>query len=231
MSNMAVSASGAPLFSEKFSEAEWLKLKGGYQLGELTMPCCGAPAVPKTSANGLQFFAHHSDECSSSPESIWHVPAKNVLVEELLELNVSPYLEKSGGKGRSTWKADVYFSCDHRDIAIEVQHSYQPLTEYLRRQERYVQDGIECYWLVYPEKYLALNKSLGKRRIKTEFEGKIPASGVMPCIPELPLVCLDSSEMGWVIRGAAFFRTTASDWLKSLLERRFVFCDGNWVIS
>lgn len=54
------------------SSAEWMRLQEGYRLGEFLMPCCDAPAVPKTSPLGLQFFAHAAGQCGGAPESIWH---------------------------------------------------------------------------------------------------------------------------------------------------------------
>lgn len=229
MSTMAVSARGVPLFSESFNEDEWVKLKSEYQVGDITMLCCGAPAVPKTSANGLQFFAHYSDECSTAPESVWHVATKELIARELLKLGVTPYLEKPIPGKTPACKADVYFEFHNRKIAVEVQHSYQTLSEYFGRQTRYVQHKLECYWVVYPNKYMTLAKSLVKYRIKTEFGGSLPPNG-SPCVPDLPIVYFSSSEAEKFIGGAGFFRSTMTDWLKSLLDRRFVFQDGIWVI-
>lgn len=37
---------------------QWLALQVNYQVGELLMLCCSAPAIPKISPNGYPFFAH-----------------------------------------------------------------------------------------------------------------------------------------------------------------------------
>ena len=44
----------------RMSQAQWLGLQRNYHVGDLLMPCCNAPAVPKISANGHPFFAHLS---------------------------------------------------------------------------------------------------------------------------------------------------------------------------
>lgn len=61
------------------------------------MPCCRSRAVLKTSINGLQFFAHHSDECATAPETIWHFQAKDLLYGTLGAFGVDPKTEVSGG--------------------------------------------------------------------------------------------------------------------------------------
>ena len=154
MSEFAIRKSGIPLFPDELTEIEWTTLKESYAVGDIIMPCCGAAAIPKTSPNGLPFFSHHTDECSTSPESVWHVATKELIARYLTALNIEPYLEKQGGGG--TWKADVHFTHEGRNIAIEVQHSHQTLQDYLTRQKRYELDGVECYWLLYPKRYMTL---------------------------------------------------------------------------
>lgn len=72
MTQSAWTRDGRPVDAATISTSEWETLKQHAQLGDFVMPCCRAPAVLKTSINGLQFFAHLSDECATAPETVWH---------------------------------------------------------------------------------------------------------------------------------------------------------------
>lgn len=231
MTSFAVSQDGKPVLAEGFNEHEWQSLKDSYKVGDLLMPCCMSPAIPKTSPNYLQFFAHLSDECTSSPESQWHLATKEAIVRELLSLGVEAQLEKAGRNTISAWKADVFFAVEGRQIAIEVQHSYQHMREYFDRQERYVQSGVEAYWLLYAPRYMTLTKSLSKHRIKTEFAGKLPDDGLFPCVPQLPIAHFDPSDEHGMVKGAGLFRATLQGWLKSLISNEFKYDTGAWIIG
>lgn len=229
MSAMALRKSGLPLFPDELTEREWSTLKESYAIGDFVMPCCEAPAIPKTSPNGLPFFSHYSDECSTSPESVWHVATKELIARHLLALNIEPYLEMQGGGG--TWKADVHFTHEGRNIAIEVQHSHQTLQDYLTRQKRYKLDGVECYWLLYPKRYMTLARLIGKYRLKRDFGGKYPEEGHFTnCIPELPVVLFELKDEIEVVKGANFFELSLRDWLIGLVEKKFCYHQGNWVV-
>jgi hypothetical protein len=232
MPSYAVTRDGKAIVAECLTENEWQALKDSYQIGDLLMPCCKTAAIPKTSPNFLQFFAHLSDECASSPESLWHLETKAVLLRELLSFGIIAQLEKIGRSGSSAWKADVFFTVADRQIAIEIQHSYQHLRDYLGRQERYAQSGVEAYWLLYPPRYMTLAKSIGKYRIKTEFGGKFPAEGIIfPCIPQLPIAWFDPLDESGMVKGAKFLRINMHDWLKSLIQRKFLYDAGTWRIG
>lgn len=69
MTQSAWTRDGRPVDAATFSSPEWEQLKQSAQLGDFMMSCCKAPAVLKTSINGLPFFAHLSDECATAPET------------------------------------------------------------------------------------------------------------------------------------------------------------------
>lgn len=231
MTSLAISRDGKPVLAESYTEQGWQALKDAYKVGDLLMPCCPTPAIPKTSPNYLQFFSHLSDECASSPESQWHLSSKEALVRELLSLGIKAQLEKPGRSVVSAWKADVHFVFEGREIAIEVQHAYQHLRDYFERQERYVQSRVEAYWLLYLPRYKTLTRSLTKHRIKTEFGGKFPDGVHFPCIPQLPIVYFDPSDETGMVKGAGMFRATLKDWLKSLMMNKFKCAKGIWTIG
>lgn len=230
MTSRAISQDGRYVDAESFNEHGWQALKDSYKVGDLLMPCCLTPAIPKTSPNFLQFFAHYSDECASSPESQWHLATKDALIKELLTLGIEAKCEESGRSAISTWKADIFFVVAGRQIVIEIQHSPQHLRDYLSRQERYVQSGVDAYWLLYEPRYRTLVKSLGKHRVKTEFSGKIPRGGFFPCVPQLPIVYFDPSGEHGMVKGAKF-QATLKDWLNSLIRNEFKYDTGAWTIT
>lgn len=230
--NFCKTNDGRIIHADDFDEQSWLTLKDSYQLGELIMPCCNTPAIPKTSSNYKKFFAHHSDECATSPESIWHINAKEQIMLTLRDLGFSPILEKTGSSASGTWQADVYFETSTRKVAIEIQHSYQHLRDYFKRQYRYREANVECFWVLYKPRYLTLVQSISKYRIKNEFGGKIPAKGLFPCLPELPIVVLDLEPDATSIVAAGGVCTSIAVFLNSVINKQFTYHNdrGVWQI-
>lgn len=231
MSTFATDKYGVPIFAACYSDQEWQNLKDTYQVGDLLMPCCSSPAIPKTSPNFLNFFSHYSDECATSPESIWHLNAKENIVRELGVQGINAFLEYSGGSDGGNWKADVYFENSDRKIAIEIQKSYQHLREYFKRQKRYALSGVEAYWLLYQPRYITLIKSLGKYKLKNEYGGKFPPEGyIAPCVPELPLAFYQISDEVTSVKGARF-NCSLKEWLEGILTSNFIYERGFWKLG
>ena len=228
MSNVALNKEGQFVLADQMSESAWNGLKASYGPGDFTMPCCSSPATLKTSSNGLPFFAHYSDECASAPETKWHREAKALIAANLTLLGHTCREEEISEAGTETWRADTYCEMDGRRIVIELQRSYQHLNDYLRRQRRYVKAGIESYWLLIPERFLKLSEILGKYRLKHEFGGIIPEGSFRPFIPELPVLSLETGDAP-AIRGVQF-EIAIGDWLIAVIEKRFVWDDGAWII-
>ena len=152
------------------SQAQWEELQRAYCVGDLLMPCCNAPAIPKVSANGYLLCA--SRRCvHTSEESQWHLAAK-ILVRSVLEdLGCRASVEcRVRVMGR--WQADVWGERNGVRLAVEIQRSYQSLRDYRKRQERYREAGVKSLWLLRQERYSTLTKSMGKERLRTEFGGK-----------------------------------------------------------
>jgi competence CoiA-like predicted nuclease len=124
------------------------------------MECCGAIAVAKTSPNGVQFFAHISNECATAPETVWHIGAKALVVDGMRRLGATCSEEVFEG-GARPWKADVLVQWSGRRIAIEIQRSYQHLRDFKRRQQRYRDADVECVWLL-PRKRHQARESHGR---------------------------------------------------------------------
>ncbi|KSQ21756.1 hypothetical protein APB26_32770 [Pseudomonas aeruginosa] len=175
-----------PVWASEFSAVAWeaLKLQSQADPASFRMPCCQSRAVLKTSINGVQFFAHYSDECATAPETIWHVQAKDLLFGTLKVFGLVPQTEVTGGTGKDRWKADVYFEFDGRKIAIELQRSYQNLREFEARQARYARHGVECYWLVRREVGLTLMNAIMRKRWGEEVKrGSAPEDSMINSTP------------------------------------------------
>lgn len=229
--SFAQTPDGKPIYPESFSDTEWQSIKSTYQVGDFLLPCCKSPAIPKTSINGVRFFAHYTDECSTAPESHWHLATKDAVVRALIQFGANPILEQPIDGTRARMKPDVHFQFEGRIIAIEVQHSYQTLNEYLRRQQRYESDVVEGYWLLYPPCYLTLSKALGQFRLKRDFGGNVPTNGFFPAISELPTAMFDFEFEGGRVIGAGGLNTSLAEWVDAIINRNFEYREGAWIIA
>lgn len=116
---------GAPVSAADFAQVEWDRMKATLPLGAFVLPCCRAPAVLKTSINGLQFFFHVSDECATAPETVWHKNGKAAVLAALRSIGLDAAEEVPGKSSKGAkWEADVLFTASGRVIAIELQRSY-----------------------------------------------------------------------------------------------------------
>ncbi len=233
MSEIALDKDGKFSVASEFAPQEWEIMKDNYCLGDFLMPCCKAPAILKTSPNGLPFFSHYSGECASAPETIWHLRVKEALVKELKKRSIQAKDEVSGVSESGKWKADVYFEYSNRTVAFEVQHSYQHLRDYFKRQERYKETGVECYWLLYKPRFLTVTKSIAKHRLKEEFGKKFPkdkdTAGGLGQISSLPIVWFEPEDER-PVKAPGFFCTELSIWIDSVLNGDFRYSTGGWKI-
>lgn len=138
-----------PIQSFDLAKEEWAALKVEYKQRELTMPCCGRTAIPKTSNLGTQYFAHsRKSDCTSAPETAEHLYLKFVVAKEAKELGWHVSTEKAGhtpsGEG---WIADILCEKGNTKVAIEIQWSPQSEDEYIRRTLKYKESGVRCLWL------------------------------------------------------------------------------------
>lgn len=132
---------------------QWQELKANYRQLELRMPCCGKPAIPKTSRLGTYFFAHQQKgDCISVPESAEHLYCKNLAAQAALEAGWHVTTEFSGSTpAGDKWEADIYCTKGTAKIALEIQLSPQDRFETQRRQDRYEASGVRCAWIFGPK--------------------------------------------------------------------------------
>lgn len=225
----ALTKNDQPVWADQFTVEEWDALKAQSQAdpSAFKMPCCRSRAVLKTSIYGLPFFAHHSDDCATAPETIWHIQAKDLLFGTLKPFGVNPRTELSGGTPKDRWKADVYFEIDDRKIAIELQRSHQTLKVFEDRQARYARHGVECYWLVRREVGLRLGKAILNRRWREEFNrGEIPEGHAANSTPNFFFAILAPGaevDVGWNQYSAKHF-----DFLVQIMTRELQWDGKKW---
>jgi hypothetical protein len=220
---------GRPVDAATISTSEWETLKQHAQLGDFVMPCCRAPAVLKTSINGLPFFAHLSDECATAPETVWHKSGKASVLAALGALGIEGCEEVAGQSPTgSSWKADVLFSFQNRTIAIELQRSYQHLRDFIRRQERYSESDVECYWLTRREQFITLGRATSRLLLKREYNNVFPPGGIgTGSLPELPVSMLDT-ENEHLVQFGGMKSATVPTWLAGILDGTYQYRGGSW---
>ena len=229
MSQTAWTLQGLPLDAGVIPLPQWEALKQTSTLGDFVMPCCRAPAVLKTSINGMPFFAHLTDECATAPETKWHLAGKAAVLAALHGFGIEARDEVPGRSPRGEmWQADLLFVFQDRFIAIELQRSYQHLRDYTRRQERYRESGVECYWLVRKETFLTLAKATSRLLLKRDFGNVFPPGGIgTGMLPELPVAMLDTEELQRVQFGGGMV-ATVPQWLNGVFHRTYQYRGGFW---
>lgn len=229
MTQSAWTRAGAPIDASTIPLIQWEALKRAAQLGDYVMPCCKAPAILKTSINGLPFFAHLSDECATAPETVWHHAGKAAVLAGLASLGIEGHDEVPGQSPTGQkWEADVLFKVSDRTIAIELQRSYQHLRDFIHRQERYAASGVECYWLVRKETFITLGKATSRLLLKRDYGNVFPPSGIgTGMLPELPVALLDTEGDHKVLFGLSK-SATVSVWLSGILSKSYQYRGGSW---
>ncbi|UDM18946.1 competence protein CoiA [Vogesella sp. XCS3] len=232
MATSAWTRDGRPVYAGMYSIGDWEVLKQTAQLGEFVMPCCKAPAVLKTSINGLQFFSHLSVECATAPESLWHQAGKVAVLAALNSLGIVGRDEVPGESPRGEkWEADVLFSIGGRSIAIELQCSYQHLRDFIRRHDRYTESGVECYWLARKGVFATLSKSTTRLLLERNFGGRFPPGGIgTGLLPELPVAMLLDDGDRPVCFGLGRV-ATLSAWLNAIIDGTYQYNGGSWAFD
>lgn len=208
----------------------WRTLQTTYQVGELEMPCCRAPAVPKTSPNGLPFFAHLAGACQTSPESQWHLQAKESVRDAARSLGYRAELERCSAPGEPRWRADLWIDAGGAPFVVELQRSYQHLRDYFARQQRYADAGLRCLWLLMKPRYFTLIKAMVKHRQRHDFHGQRdwPADQGS-CVRGVPVGMLDLESTPTVY--GPLLRAPLSDVLAAFAAERFEWRDGRWLAT
>ena len=146
-----VDDSGASIEAPECIPERWAALKEERRIRRhLTMPCCEAQAIPKTSRLGTQFFAHKArGDCPSKPETEEHRHLKALALRAARAHGWEAQTEVGGTTpDGEKWIADMLAQRGEEQIAIEVQWSGQANEETLRRQRKYARSGVTGIWLL-----------------------------------------------------------------------------------
>jgi len=144
----AINVIGASLHSFEYDETRWAQLKAEYRDQGLRMPCCDAPAIPKTSSMGTKFFAHaRRGECTSAPESDEHLWCKQLIATAAQGGGWQATTELRGrAPDGENWIADVHCQQGTARVVFEVQVSPQTEEDLRHRQARYKASGVRSAW-------------------------------------------------------------------------------------
>lgn len=129
----------------------WESMRKRYRAGEPLLMPCGQPGVPRRSKLGLKHFAHKAGEKKCTlhwDESPEHLELKAILAQAARDRGWEAVLEYPAHD--RSWIADVMATDGRRSIALEVQWSPQSAEDFVRRQQRYAEAGLECIWFVSP---------------------------------------------------------------------------------
>jgi hypothetical protein len=164
----------------EYEESSWQTLKTTYKSLNLRLPCCNAPAIPKTSKLGNFFFAHKNrNECNSEPESAEHIYLKSIIAKAAVNAGWSVVTEFPGqSKDDERWIADVYCEKDKARVALEIQLSYITYEALKLRNQRYRNSGVRAAWFILNTKfnanYTTPSKEVPLFRVNKFEPGEIP---------------------------------------------------------
>lgn len=159
---------GKDVYATSMSDSAWLEVRETYKKHPLTLPCCGAVAIPKVRYEyGTCFFAHKvKGGCSLyAPETRQHIEAKNIIRHAAMESGWSATTE-----ARMVWpfgglaiadvlckkSNDLFSNKFSEQIAFEVQLSSQNDIKTHERNRNYINGGVEVvHWFFFkPPHYL-----------------------------------------------------------------------------
>ena len=151
---------GTDIFAFEQTEESWEKIKSSPERPELSMPCCGFRAIPKTSSLGNYFFSHYRkpENCRSTPESKEHIYLKGVIPKAAKLTGWEVTTEFAGkDKDGEEWVADVFCRKKQTSVALEVQLAKQTIEQFRYRQNRYKKSGVRAAWFVSEKVVKATN--------------------------------------------------------------------------
>lgn len=132
---------GERIDSIGYSANEWQELKENYRSKKLTMICCGADVVPKTSAYGTQFFAHKARVgCAFKDKSSEYMYLVYTIIKSVQEIgwNYQVYHESE-----PDYIADIMVFNDKVKIYFDIRLNSKDFTNWKEDYEKHNQVRLE----------------------------------------------------------------------------------------
>ena len=151
MALRCVTLRGKSVEAGSLTDDEWNRLRGvPIRDRNLTLPCCAAKAVFKTSPRGTRYFAHHRrGACSWKHETEAHRLLKIAAVGAARDAGWTARTEAAGTTPEGErWMTDVLAMKDGMNIAIEIEWHRKSSEELWRRQRQFRQSGVNALWLL-----------------------------------------------------------------------------------
>lgn len=162
------------IISLDYSDEEWKQLQLSSRKNNIEVFC----PVSKTSmylrnTKGTKHFVRKQkiENSNFKPESIQHLQLKEEIYNACKEVADFSQPEFQG----KDWIADVYAQVNDKKFAFEVQLSKQSLEETRIRNEKYLRDGITCFWFFRntPKDY-EIQEFTNKKREVSVVEESLP---------------------------------------------------------
>ncbi len=139
---------GKEVQSWTYTRKEWKELDAAKKRGdiEITMCCCGSPAILRAGSR-IQHFAHYPgskpETCNWKRKSPEHEKVQYIIAKACHEAGWQAEIEVPG----PGYIADVLATKDDKRIAFEVQLERQTLEGTIERREKFAADDVKDYWL------------------------------------------------------------------------------------
>jgi len=228
-----LSSDGKIIISLDFDMVSWKELKVNYKNSGLCLKCCNAPAVPKTSNLGMQFFAHKSDSCGEGGESLEHLKCKELIIKAARKIAWVALPEEEGKDPEgNAWRADILCSNYDNKIVFEVQLASQTFEEYKKRTEQYLRSGLKCVWFTETRCHSSISKQMILDRIHSK--SIKDAIGHFPDREDLPIFQIDVTNINNIFvffpwrQGNGPFKIPLDDFVVGYLSGALTFSESKW---
>ena len=146
-----IGSKGYSIEAGKLDEGKWQGLRGKRWGGkDLTLPCCGAVAIPRESRTGKRYFAHGPGKaCGWKHDTEMDRYLKELCLKQARRKGWSARTEVVGADPQGKeWYADVLAVKGNRTVAIAVEARRIREREIRERTETHQRAGMDTLWIV-----------------------------------------------------------------------------------
>lgn len=149
MSQRAILDGEQSVLAVETNREVWVGLVAAHHAGRLTLPCCGAKAVPKENTYGTRYFSHAPYErikCDWKPVSASHESAVAAATERGRTLGWTVKTEERG----TNWRADVICHQPEFSVRLAIMIELRSRSDAAIDERGFEAEGIASFWLVAP---------------------------------------------------------------------------------